>query len=83
MGGRIMTGSVNCSDIKVNKDLITEYSNSNTAIAEGTKELEVTVNRREYNIVGDELYIPKRYEDAPQWLRDIIDTVTSAALSKR
>ena len=81
MGGRIITGSVNCSDITVNKDLITEYSNSNTAIADGTKDLEVTVNRREYSIVGDELYIPKRYEDAPQWLRDIIDTVTSAALS--
>ena len=81
MGGRIITGSINCSDIIVNKDLITEYSNNNTAIADGTKDLEVTVNRREYNIVGDELYIPKRYEDAPQWLRDIIDTVTSAALS--
>ena len=64
-----------------NKAIEVEYSNSNTAIAEGTKELEVTVNRREYNIVGDELYIPKRYEDAPQWLRDIIDTVTSTAIS--
>ena len=64
-----------------NKTIEVEYSNSNTAIAEGTKDLEVTVNRREYNIVGDELYIPKRYEDAPRWLRDIIDTVTSAALS--
>ena len=64
-----------------NKAIEVEYSNSNTAIAEGTKELEVTVNRREYNIVGDELYIPKRYEDAPQWLRDIIDTVINAAIS--
>lgn len=52
----------------------------NVLIGEGTKELEVTVNRREYSIVGDELYIPKRYEDAPQWLRDIIDTVTNAAI---
>ena len=64
-----------------NKAIEVEYSNSNTAIAEGTKELEVSVNRREYNIVGDELYIPKRYEDAPQWLRDIIDTVTSTSIS--
>ena len=64
-----------------NKAIEVEYSNSNTTIAEGTKELEVTVNRREYSIVGDELYIPKRYEDAPQWLRDIIDTVTSTAIS--
>ena len=64
-----------------NKAIEVEYSNSNTAIAEGTKDLEVTVNRREYSIVGDELYIPKRYEDAPQWLRDIIDTVTNAAIS--
>ena len=63
------------------KNIEVESTNRNVAIAEGTKDLEVTVNRREYSIVGDELYIPTRYEDAPQWLRDVIDTVTNTAIS--
>ena len=67
--------------IITSKAIEANYLDNNVAISEGTKDLEVTVNRKEYSIVGDELYIPKRYEDAPQWLRDIIDTVTNTALS--
>ena len=46
-------------------------------------ELAVSVNRKEFNIVGDELYIPKRYEDAPQWLRDLISTVTEESYARK
>lgn len=46
-------------------------------------ELAVSVNRKEFNIVGDELYIPKRYEDAPQWLRDLISTVTEQSYAQK
>lgn len=46
-------------------------------------ELAVSVNRKEFNIVGDELYIPKRYEDAPQWLRDLISTVTDESYTRK
>ena len=47
------------------------------------KDLKVEVQRREYSIVGDELYIPKRYEDAPQWLRDLISTVTNESFNQK
>lgn len=38
-------------------------------------EYEVSVNRKHYNVVGDEIYIPKLYDDAPQWMKDIIGNV--------
>lgn len=47
------------------------------------KDLKVEVQRREYSIVGDDLYIPKRYEDAPQWLRDLISTVTNESFNQK
>ena len=43
----------------------------------------VTVNKKEYTIVGDGLYIPTRYEESPQWLRDMIDTVTNQSLNQK
>lgn len=52
-------------------------------VVDSTKDLQVEVNRKEYSIVGDELYIPKRYEEAPQWLRDIIDTVVDVGLANK
>lgn len=49
-----------------------------------TADLEVTVQPKEYKIVGDGLYIPSRYEDAPGWLQNLIDQTvqTSIALEK-
>ena len=43
----------------------------------------VTVNKKEYTIVGDGLYIPTRYEESPQWLRDMIDTITNQSLNQK
>lgn len=43
----------------------------------------VTVNKKEYVITGDSLYIPTRYEDAPQWLRDIIATITDTVFTQK
>ncbi len=43
----------------------------------------VSVNKKEYTIVGDGLYIPSRYEDAPQWLRDTIATVTDTSFNQK
>lgn len=49
-----------------------------------TADLEVTVQPKEYKIVGDGLYIPSKYEDAPGWLQNLIDQTvqTSIALEK-
>ena len=34
--------------------------------------LDVTVAKREYVIVGDDIYIPQLYDDAPQWMKDLV-----------
>ena len=38
-------------------------------------EYSVSVQRKEYKVVGDNIYIPKLYDDAPQWMKDLVDTV--------
>ncbi len=35
----------------------------------------VAVQRKEYKVVGDNIYIPRLYDDAPQWMKDLIGTV--------
>ena len=47
---------------------------------EDSKDLDVTINKKEYNIVGDELYIPKLYEDAPAWLQNLVDETIRVSL---
>ena len=37
--------------------------------------LDITVTKKEYKIVGDEVYIAKLYEDAPQWMKDLVQLV--------
>ena len=69
-------------DIVVNSDVSVEFEN-NTALLVNNNidanlsepEYEITINRKEYNVAGDELYIPKRFEDAPTWLQNLINQV--------
>ena len=74
---------IDSKDIEVIIDKDVSLIDNNIDVKTLEPEYEVTINRKEYNVVGDELYIPKRYEDAPQWLRDIIDNVTDVALSAK
>jgi len=72
-------------DIEVVIDNVGEVSTDSALEVDviDNTELAVSVNRKEFNIVGDELYIPKRYEDAPQWLRDLISTVTEESYARK
>ena len=72
-------------DIEVVIDNVGEVSTDSALEVDvvDNNELAVSVNRKEFNIVGDELYIPKRYEDAPQWLRDLISTVTEQSYAQK
>ena len=38
-------------------------------------EYAVHAQRKEYKVVGDNIYIPRLYDDAPQWMKDLIGTV--------
>ena len=67
----------------IDNDAIVLATNNAIDIKYSEPEYDVTVNKKEYIITGDNLYIPKRYEDAPQWLRDIIANVTDVALSAK
>lgn len=72
-------------DIEVVIDNVGEVSTNSALEVDviDNNELAVSVNRKEFTIVGDELYIPKRYEDAPQWLRDLISTVTEQSYAQK
>lgn len=67
----------------VNSNNVSINNSSNIIITKEPDEYAVTVNKKEYIITGDTLYIPKRYEDAPQWLRDLIDTVTNDTFNQK
>ena len=55
-------------------DVEVTASNS-TEIATAEDGLDVTITKKEYKIVGDEVYIAKLYDDAPQWMKDLVQLV--------
>ena len=57
--GNIALNAVNAANVEVTAD---------SALA-------VTVAKKEYKIVGDEVYIAKLYKDAPQWMKDLVQLV--------
>ena len=68
-------------EILVDTNIDVVASNTDIAIIEDTNDIEVTVNRQEYVITGDEIYIPKRYEDAPTWMQNLINEVVDISIS--
>ena len=68
-------------EVIVNTNVEVTAGNMNVAIIEDTNDIEVTVNRQEYVITGDEIYIPKRFEDAPTWMQNLITQVVDTSIS--
>lgn len=68
-------------EVIVNTNVEVTAGNMNVAIIEDTNDIEVTVNRQEYVITGDEIYIPKRFEDAPTWMQELITQVVDTSIS--
>lgn len=68
-------------EVIVNTNVEVAAGNMNVAIIEDTNDIEVTVNRQEYVITGDEIYIPKRFEDAPTWMQELITQVVDTSIS--
>ena len=50
-------------------------------VVEGKKDYEVSVVKKEYTIIGDSIFIPSMYEDAPPWLKELIDTTIDVAVT--
>ena len=70
------------TEIIDNNDIEISGNNSINILIE-EPEYEVTSNKKEYIITGDNLYIPSRYEDSPQWIRDFIGTVIDTSISQK
>ena len=68
-----------------------EIRNSNIMVAgvdsnydvqvEDLEELDITVAKKEYTITGDDIYIPQLYDDAPQWMKDLVNLVVDVSMS--
>lgn len=52
-------------------------------VIEGEKDYKVSVVKKEYTIIGDSIFIPSMYEDAPPWLKEFIDTTLEVAITNR
>ena len=44
-------------------------------------DLDITVAKKEYVITGDHIYIPMLYDDAPQWMKDLVQVVVDVSIS--
>ena len=47
------------------------------------EDYEVKVAKREYTIIGDSIFIPTIYDEAPPWLKDLLDRTIAVAVDKR
>lgn len=43
-------------------------------------ELDIRVAKKEYTIVGDNIYVPKLYDDAPEWMKNLVQIVVDVSL---
>ena len=65
------------NEVIVNTNGTVEVSvgNAADAVVADDHALDITVTKKEYKIVGDEVYIAKLYDDAPQWMKDLVQLV--------
>ena len=54
---------------------------TNNVEVEKATDLDIRVTKKEYSIVGDDIYIPQLYDDAPQWMKDLVQLVVDVSLT--
>lgn len=63
-------------------DITVTASNSTEVQPIDNADLDITVTKKEYKIVGDEVYIAKLYDDAPQWMKDLVQLVVDNTVTE-
>jgi hypothetical protein len=66
---------IGTDEVEVVKTAHEVSSGADTVAVRESDDLELTVNKREFCLVDDGLYVGVSSEKTPQWLTDIIDTV--------
>ena len=64
-----------------NNNTTAGYDNSYNVDIEDLSDLDITVAKKEYTIVGDDIYIPQLYDDAPQWMKDLVWLVVDVSMT--
>ena len=75
-----LVGSVYDVEI-VNDNIVAGYDNSHDVCIEDLDDLYITVAKKEYVITGDDIYIPQLYDDAPQWMKDLVGLVVDVSMT--
>ena len=60
-----------------------ELTTPNVEVCTGDEDIELVVTRKEFNVVGDSIYIGNRIDDTPQWLVDYIDSLNALSLDNK
>ena len=71
------------TDVEAGNEIVSTSSDNNIDIEILEPDYNVTINKREYVITGDNMYIPRTYDESPQWLKDIIGTITDFSLNQK
>ena len=71
------------TDVEAGNQIVSASTDNNIDIEILEPDYDVTINKREYVITGDNMYIPQTYDEAPQWLKDIIGTITDFSLNQK
>lgn len=71
------------TDVEARDKIVSASSDNNVDVEILEPDYDITINKKEYIITGDNLYIPKSYEESPQWLKDIIGTITDFTLNQK
>lgn len=75
------TQGLDDTELKANNMMVTGSSTSHSVCVEDLDDLDITVVKKEYAIVGDGIYIPQLYDDAPQWMKDLIQLVVDVSMT--
>ena len=64
-----------------NTNITAGYDNSYDVDIGDLSDLDITVAKKEYTITGDDIYIPQLYDDAPQWMKDLVNLVVDVSMT--
>ena len=68
-------------EIRNSNLMVVGIDNNYDVQVENLDELDITVAKKEYTITGDDIYIPQFYDDAPQWMKDLVSLVVDVSMS--
>lgn len=68
-------------EIRNSNLMVVDIDNNYDVQVEDLDELDITIAKKEYTITGDDIYIPQLYDDAPQWMKDLVNLVVDVSMS--